>query len=123
MVLLLGAACGEKLPSDVDLFAQAQESEGRQEYNNAIKKYDLLIDKYPDSDLRYKALFMKGFIQFDKLKDNQRAIDTFDILLTEYPDCDLADDAAVLKNVAANNGDIMSSFEDSLKEDSLKEEH
>ena len=114
-VLLLGAAsCGKKLPSDVDLFTQAQESE---EFNDAIKKYDLIIDKYPDSELRYKAIFMKGFIQLEDLKDNQRAIDTFDDLLTEYPDCDLADDAAVLKDAAANNTDIMSTFEDSLKQE------
>lgn len=122
VVFLLVVSCGKKLPSDIELFTQAQESEGRQEYNDAIQNYDLLIDKYPDSDLRYKALFMKGFILFENMKDNKRAIDAFDILLTEYPDCDLADDATVLKNIASKNGDIMSSFEDSLKEDSLEEQ-
>ena len=112
--ILFMASCGANLPSDVDLFTQAQEHEGRQEYNDALKKYELIIEKYPDSDLRYKALFMKGFILFDNLKDNKRAIDTFDLLLSQYPDCDLADDATVLRQIAAEDGDIMSTFEDSL---------
>jgi outer membrane protein assembly factor BamD (BamD/ComL family) len=116
-ILLFAISCGEKLPSDIDLFTQAQEHEGSQEFNEAINKYNLIIDKYPGSELRYKALFMKGFILFENLKDNQRAVDTFDILLTEYPDCDLADDAAVLREIAAHNGDIMSAFEDSLKQE------
>lgn len=115
--ILLLASCGSKLPSAKDLFAQAQEHEGKQEYNQAIKNYDLIIEKYPDSELRYKALFMKGFILFDNLKDNKKAAETFDVLLSEYPDCDLADDATVLKKIADENGDIMSSFEDSLKKE------
>jgi outer membrane protein assembly factor BamD (BamD/ComL family) len=112
--ILLLVSCGANLPSDVDLFTQAQEHEGRQEYNDALKRYELIIEKYPESELRYKALFMKGFILFDNLKDNKRAIDTFDLLLSQYPDCDLADDATVLRQIAAEDGDIMSTFEDSL---------
>lgn len=115
--ILFMASCGSKLPSDVDLFSQAQEHEGRQEYNDALKKYDLIIEKYPESELRYKAIFMKGFVLFDNLKDNKRATETFDLLLSQYPDCDLADDASVLRQLAAEGGDIMSAFEDSLKKE------
>ena len=117
VAMLIMLSCGGKLPSDTELFAKAQEHEGRQEYNDAIKNYDLIIDKYPDSDLRYKALFMKGFILFDNLKNNEKAVEIFDELLSEYPNCDLADDASVLKETALKGGDIMSTFEDSLKQD------
>lgn len=115
--MLIMLSCGGKLPSDTELFTQAQEHEGRQEYSDAIKNYDLIIDKYPDSDLRYKALFMKGFILFDNMKDNEKAAEIFDVLLSEYPDCDLADDASVLRDIALKGGDIMSTFEDSLEQD------
>jgi outer membrane protein assembly factor BamD (BamD/ComL family) len=109
-------SCGEKLPSDSELFTQAQEHENRQEFNDALKKYDLIIENYAESEIRYKAIFMKGLILFENLKDNKRAVEAFDILLAEYPNCDLADDAAVLREIAAVNGDIMSAFEDSLKQ-------
>jgi tetratricopeptide (TPR) repeat protein len=115
--VLLLAACGADLPSDVELFNLAQEHEGRQEYNDALKNYDLIIEKYPDSELRYKALFMKGYILFENLKDNKRAVEAFDLLLAQYPDCDLADDAAVIQKYAAEGGDIMSAFEDSVSQD------
>ena len=117
---ILGAillfSCGQKLPSDTELFAQAQEHEGKQEYNDALKNYELIIDNYTESPIRYKAIFMKGLILQENLKDNKRAVKAFDELLAEYPDCDLADDATVLREIAANNGDIMSTFEDSLKQ-------
>jgi len=116
LVLFL-ASCGAKLPSDSELFTQAQEHEGRQEFNDALKKYDLIIENYPKSEIRYKAIFMKGLVLFENLKDNKRAVEAFDDLLAEYPDCDLADDAAVLSKIAAVNGDIMSAFEDSLKQE------
>ena len=115
--VLLLAACGADLPSDVELFTQAQEHEGRQEFNDALKKYDLIIEKYADSELRYKAIFMKGYILFENLKDNKGAVEAFDLLLAQYPDCDLADDAAVIQKYAAEGGDIMSAFEDSLDQE------
>lgn len=115
--LIFMMSCGSKLPSDTDLFSQAQEHEGRQEFNDALKKYDLIVENYPQSGIRYKAVFMKGLILLENLKDNKRAVETFDELLAEYPDCDLADDAAVLREIAAGNGDIMSAFEDSLKQE------
>jgi len=115
-VLIFLMSCGGKLPSDVDLFAGAQEHEGKQEFNDALKKYDLIIENYPESELRYKAIFMKGFILLENLKDNKRAVEAFDQLIAQYPDCDLADDAAVLREIASGNGDIMSAFEDSLRQ-------
>ncbi|UCC80483.1 MAG: tetratricopeptide repeat protein [Candidatus Zixiibacteriota bacterium] len=115
--LLFMISCGSKLPSDNDLFVQAQEHEGRQEFNEALKKYNLIIEKYPESELRYKAVFMKGLILLENIKDNKRAVEAFDALLSEYPNCDLADDALVLREVAAHDGDIMSTFEDSLKQE------
>ncbi len=98
------------------MFAQAQEHESKLEFNKAIEKYNLIIEKYPESPVHYKAIFMKGFNLLENLKDNKQAIAAFDSLLSAYPECDLADDAAVLREIAVTDGDIMSAFEDSVKQ-------
>lgn len=117
LILIFIIGCGEKLPSDVELFAQAREHESKQEFNKAIEKYDLIIENYPASPVHYKAIFMKGFNLLENLNDNKRAIETFDRLLSAYPESDLADDATVLREIAATGGDIMSAFEDSVKQE------
>jgi TolA-binding protein len=106
-------ACGGQ-PSDIDMFSKAQEYERAQEFNKAIETYQQLIDKYPESEIRYKAVFMIGFNYFENLKDSNKAIEYFDVILNEFPDCDLADDATALKNMALEGKDILSAFEDSI---------
>jgi TolA-binding protein len=110
-------ACSKKakVPSDQALFDQAQGFERTQEFARANESYQVLIKNYPASPLRYKALFMSGYIQLEQLKDNKKALETFETLVKEYPNCDLADDAKVLLNVAASGKDLMSVFQDSLK--------
>ena len=115
IVLAFIATCGEKTPSEKELFNQAREFETAHQYDNAILSYDMIIEKYPDSPNRYKAMFMKGYLYMDALKDGKKAVAVFDQLISEYPDCDLADDAQVLRDVAAKGSDLMSVFEDSVK--------
>jgi len=114
-VTLLLLSCGEKVPAENELFARAQEYEAIQEFNQALQSYDTIIEKYPDSPNRYKAIFMKGYIYTEYLKDKNKAIDAFDRLLADYPDCDLADDAQVMREIAEKGADLMSVFEDSVK--------
>ncbi len=111
-------ACGNKKANVLDeqaLFQQAQSFERSQEFAKAYDSYQIIIDKYPQSPLRYKALFMAGYIQLEYLKDNKKALGLFDTLLKEYPKCDLAKDAKVIRDVAASGKDLMSVFQDSLK--------
>ena len=115
LVTLFLFSCGEKVPPENELFVQAQESEAIQEFNQALQAYDTIIEKYPDSPNRYKAIFMKGYIYTEYLKDKSKALEAFDRLLTEYPDCDLADDARVMREIAEKGADLMSVFEDSIK--------
>lgn len=112
---LLLLSCDEKVPAENELFARAQESEAVHEFNQALQAYDTIIENYPESPNRYKAIFMKGYIHTEYLKDKNKALSAFDQLLAEYPDCDLADDAQVLKEVAEKGADLMSVFEDSVK--------
>jgi outer membrane protein assembly factor BamD (BamD/ComL family) len=112
---LFFTSCGEKIPAESELFGQAQECEASQEYNRALQAYDMVIENYPESPNRYKAIFMKGYIYTEYLKDKTKALEAFDRLLAEYPDCDLADDARVMREIAEKGADLMSVFEDSVK--------
>jgi len=115
MLIFVIFGCGKKLPDDKTLFAQAQKYESEHEYAKASETYELLIDNYPSSPLRYKALFMAGFVQFEQMKDNKKAIELFDRLIKDYPDCDLADDAAAIRIAALSGKDLLSVLEDSLR--------
>lgn len=108
-------ACGKKLASEKDLYEQATKYESTQDYNKALECYQTIMDKYPRSDNRYKAMFMVAYINSDYLKDTKKAIKGYDELLKEYPNCDLADDAQTLRAAAISGKDLMSVFQDSMK--------
>jgi TolA-binding protein len=114
-LLIVFSACGKKLPGDDVLFEQGQQFGSSNEYVKALESYVTLIDSYPQSQYRYKAMFMAGMIQFEYMNNREKAAEMFDKIVKEYPDCDLADDAAVLRDVVITGRDVMSVFEDSIK--------
>lgn len=117
-LLLVFAACGgnkSRLPEDKALFEQGQKAEASAQYTVAIEKYNAIVDSFPESQYRYKALFMTGYVQLEYLKSPKEAIPLFSKLITEYPKCDLADDAAIMRQAAVSGRDLMSIIEDSLK--------
>jgi len=113
--ILLLLACGGSSPDDKTLFEQGQKYESEENYSRAFDSYKTLFEKYPQSPYAYKAIFLAGYIQFEHLKNPKSAIQLFEKLVEEYPACDLADDAAVIKNIAASGKDLMSIFEDSTQ--------
>ena len=117
IVILMAAfsGCAKKIPSEMDLYSQAQKFEISAEYNKALETYQIILDNYKSSSNNYKAVFMIGYINYEYLKDNQRAIAAFDKLIADYPNSDLSDDAAVLRDSAKSGKDIMSGFQDSTK--------
>ncbi|MEE9553054.1 MAG: tetratricopeptide repeat protein [candidate division Zixibacteria bacterium] len=115
-VLMMGiliVSCAESVPSEQQLYESARNYEAAMDFDNALIVYDTIIEKYPESQNRYKAIFMKGYIYTDLLKDKNRAIEALDLLLAEYPDCDLADDARIMREIAEKGADLMSVFDDS----------
>jgi outer membrane protein assembly factor BamD (BamD/ComL family) len=112
LIALLGitliVSCAKKIPPERDLFNQAQQFEIAQDYKKALDAYQSIMDFYKSSPDRYKAVFMKGYIQMEYLKDNKKAVEAFDLLLSEYPESDLADDARALRQAAVSGKDLMS---------------
>jgi outer membrane protein assembly factor BamD (BamD/ComL family) len=115
ITLILIAGCGSKQLTEEELFARAQQYENASEFEKAITDYTAIIDLHPESDNRYKAIFMIGFLSYENLKDSERAISYFDRLLAEYPESDLSDDAQALKKMALEGKDLLSVFEDSVQ--------
>jgi TolA-binding protein len=112
---ILSCGSNKTAPDEKRVFEQGQAFETSHEYQKAEDLYLKIVKDYPQSTYRYKALFMAGYVEYEYLKDTKKAIVTFDKLIKEYPTCDLADDAAVLKQAASSGRDMMSVFEDSLK--------
>ena len=108
-------ACGKDVPDEKTLFEQAQKFEASGNYAEALDLYNTFIGHYRQSEFRYKAMFMAGYIQMEYLKNSKKARKMFERLIKEYPDCDLADDAKYLRDIAASGKDLMSAFQDSLK--------
>lgn len=115
MAGILIVSCAESVPSEQELFESARVYEAAMDFNNALVVYDTIIENYPESPNRYKAIFMKGYIYTDLLKDKNEAIEALDMLLAEYPDCDLADDAKIMREIAEKGADLMSVFDNSNK--------
>lgn len=113
IVMFALAGCSKKVPSEIDLYSQAQKYEISAEYNKALQTYQTILDNYKTSPNNFKAVFMIGYINYEYLKDYQKAVVSFDKLIADYPKCDLADDAAVLRNFAKNGKEILSNFPDS----------
>ena len=107
-------ACGGKVPDEKTLLDQAQKYQSTENYSQACDLYEKLIKHYPNSDYRYKAIFMVGYMQLENLKNPKKAKKMFQQLIKEYPNCDLADDSTVLLNIAESGKDITSALQDSI---------
>lgn len=83
------------------LFTLAQIAVNRGQGEEAVAKYEQLLDQYPQSDMCYKAQFMIGFIYSEMLHDHPKASLAYQKVIESYPDCDLVDSA---KWMIANMG-------------------
>jgi TolA-binding protein len=112
--MIIFMACGGPIPDEKTLLEQAQKFQTSENYSQACDLYEKLIKHYPNSDFRYKAIFMVGYMELENLKNPKKAKKMFEKILKEYPNCDLADDSAVLIKVAESGSDITKSLQDSL---------
>lgn len=64
--------------------------------DESIRTLDMIIFSSDKSNLADKALFMKGYLQMDQLRNDTLALKTFGRLVRDYPKSPLADDADFL---------------------------
>lgn len=92
VVMLMVFSCSESM-SEEELYTQAQEQYGNEQYQEAVKTFKKLAEKYPQGKRHAEALFMLGFINANDLKDYEAAERHYKHFLEEYPDHELSDDA------------------------------
>ncbi|MBN1291989.1 MAG: tetratricopeptide repeat protein [Candidatus Latescibacteria bacterium] len=94
----------DKFPQDKRtpevVLALAMALQGDKQYDEAVKTYERLIEKYPASPEAYKGMFMLGYMYYDEIKDNEKTLTVLKEFITTYPDSELTLSAEVLiKNI------------------------
>ena len=76
-----------------ELFEHAEMLQRMGQINEIIYFYDQIIKDFEGTDYAYRALFMKGFVASENLKDNSIAIQAFQELIEKFPEGDLNESA------------------------------
>jgi hypothetical protein len=89
---------GERLGEDVDPRDRPTQPQ-RTQYQRAIRKSQMLIDEYPDSDHVDDALFLMGKSHL-RLNEWSDALRNLDNLLANFPNSEFVEEAMYLKSLA-----------------------
>lgn len=74
---------------EIQYFTEGLQQAQQEFYLDAINKFNILIDEFPDSDLADDALFNIGLCYF-KMKQLEQAIETFNQVIINYPDATIS---------------------------------
>jgi len=85
-------SCGPKMDAS-EMFGQANQLQKEGKYQEAVKFYENLIKKFPQSKFSPQAQFMIGFIYANEFKDLDNAKIAYEKFLKDYPDHEMAKDA------------------------------
>lgn len=88
-----------------ELFDLAEKSAKNGKYSDAVMYYDQIIKSYKNNNDDYKALFMKGFLYSEEMKENDKALETFKTLIKDYPAGDLHDSAQYMIDTLSGNAE------------------
>ena len=97
----------EKYPEDTlsakYAFSLAQNYVQSKKYNLAIEQLDFIINKHSTAESRGKAMFYKGFLYWENLKNPEKAKVFFKDFIDQYPDHPLKNDALSSIKIIENN--------------------
>jgi outer membrane protein assembly factor BamD (BamD/ComL family) len=86
----------------------------------AVELYDKLMKDHPSHPKAALALFFKGYVQENLLKNLDQAKETYLLFIEKYPDNEFADDAqASIDNLGKTPEQMIREFEAKRKADSL----
>jgi tetratricopeptide (TPR) repeat protein len=74
---------------EIQYFSEGLNLAKNEFYLDAINKFKMLIDEYPQSDLADDALYNVGLCYF-KMKQFELAIETFNQVINNYPDATIS---------------------------------
>jgi len=94
-----------------EYFNKAEAAQKRRRFNDAIFYYDEIMKYHKNNKDDYKAMFMKGFLYAEELKDTDNAIAIFEEFLTSYPEGDLSESAQYMLSSLKNKEDMIESIE------------
>lgn len=98
------------------LFKSAEVAKSIRTFPKSLALYDWIIEKYPSYEKAPTALFLKGFIIENNLKDDVKAKEIYDQFLAKYPSHDLADDVQFLiENIGKTDEEILQMIEEKRK--------
>lgn len=85
-------------------------------FTKSLSMYDWILDQYPQYEKAPTAMFLKGFIIENELKNNDLAKEVYNAFLERYPDHQLRDDVQfLLDNVGKTDEEIMEMIEKNKK--------
>lgn len=100
----------EKLTPE-EYFTNAENAQKKRRYNDAIYYYDQICEYYQNGSDDYKAMFMKGFLYSEEIKDKDKAITIFQELIDKYPQGDLSDDAQYMIDELNGKSNVIENME------------
>ena len=92
----------------VATFRLGQLHSDREEYDESLREYTAFLQMFPEHPLAEKALFAKGFIYDENLKQPEKALEIFELFLKKYPNSELKESVNWLVQNIKNNGKLAS---------------
>lgn len=86
-------------------------------FGKALDEYTVAAALWPNHPETYKALFMKGFILSENLKQDSLALPVFKELLQRFPKCELADDSEWMVRNIESGGALAPALLDRITEE------
>ncbi len=90
--VFLITGCGKKM-GEKEYFDMAYQQMEKEQWSEAEKYFQKILDNYPEGTYASKALFMIAFVNANYLKNYERAEKYYTEFLNKYPDNELSDDA------------------------------
>ena len=85
LLIIMVVGCGEKKTKD-QLMTMAEQYEANENFLTAIKTYQKVLKKYPDSDEAVQAKYKIALIYSNNLNDFEKSVETHKELIEKYPD-------------------------------------
>lgn len=92
LIVIILFSCSSTLTEDL-YYTNATQAYAKNNYQDAIKNFDLLVKNYPNGKRSAEASFMLGFINANDLENYTDAEKYYKSFIQKFPNHDLADDA------------------------------